>query len=43
LNGKTVYKVVLGAFSSRDSAVALMKKMNDRGIKGFPRDLKDLK
>lgn len=42
LNGKTVYKIVLGAFSSRDSAVALMKKMNDRGIKGFPRNLADL-
>lgn len=42
LNGKTVYKIVLGAFSTRNAAVSLMRRMNDRGIKGFPRNLKDL-
>ena len=43
LNGKTVYKMVVGAFSSRNDAVKLMKRMETKGVKGFPRNLKDLK
>lgn len=43
LNGKTVYKVVVGAFSSRDSAKQLQRRMKDKGVNGFLRNLKDLK
>ncbi len=43
LNGKTVYKVVVGAFFSRDDAKRLQKRMKEKGINGFIRNLKDLK
>lgn len=43
LNGKTVYKMVVGAFNNRSDAVKLMKRMENGGVKGFPRNLKDLK
>lgn len=44
LNGKTVYKMVVGAFNNRDKAVRLMRRMEDeQGIRGFPRNLADLK
>ncbi|MEM1318636.1 MAG: S8 family serine peptidase [Bacteroidota bacterium] len=42
LNGKTVYKVVVGAFSRKADARALQRTMKDNGIDGFIRNLKDL-
>jgi subtilisin family serine protease len=42
LNGKTVYKVVVGAFSSINNAKLLQTKMNAAGVNGFVRNLKDL-
>jgi len=43
LDGRTVYKIVVGAFSSKTAAQALQKGMLDKGVKGFLRALKDLK
>lgn len=43
LNGKTVYKIVVGAFSSRSQAATLQKKMKEKGVSGFIRNLKDMK
>ncbi len=43
LNGKTVYKVVVGAYSRIADARSLHKKMTQRGVNGFVRNLKDLK
>ncbi|MFK7932161.1 MAG: S8 family serine peptidase [Saprospiraceae bacterium] len=44
INGKTVYKMVVGDFNNRDKAVKLMKRMeSEQGIRGFPRNLADLK
>ncbi len=43
LNGKTVYKVVVGAFSNRNNAKLLQQKMKAAGVNGFLRNLKDLK
>ncbi len=42
LKGKTVYKVVVGVFSSKDDAVNLFNRMKNAGINGFPRNLEDL-
>ncbi len=42
LNGKTVYKIVVGDFSTRSQAVALQQKMKDTGVKGFIRNLEDM-
>ncbi|MCI5083890.1 MAG: S8 family serine peptidase [Saprospiraceae bacterium] len=42
LNGKTVYKVVVGAFNNKSDAVSLFHKMERAGVKGFPRNLEDL-
>ena len=42
LNGKTVYKVVVGAYSSKSQAQSLQKRMKDAGQGGFLRNLKDL-
>ena len=42
LKGQTVYKVVVGAFATRDESVKLFQRMKDAGINGFPRNLKDL-
>lgn len=42
LNGKTVYKIVVGAFDSKNSAKSLAKRMKNAGVKGFIRNLKDL-
>lgn len=42
LKGKTVYKVVVGAFDSRSQAQSLQKRMKDAGQGGFLRNLKDL-
>ncbi len=43
LEGKTVYKVVIGAFDTRDEAVKLFQRVKDAGLNGFPRNLADLK
>ena len=43
LNGKTVYKIVVGAFAKRKEAVSLQKKMKAQGVNGFIRALKDMK
>lgn len=43
LNGKTVYKVVVGAYSSRNNAKLLQQQMKAAGVNGFIRNLKDLK
>ena len=42
LNGRTVYKVVVGAYSSKSQAQQLQKRMKDAGQGGFLRNLKDL-
>lgn len=42
LKGRTVYKVVLGAYSSKSQAQKLQKRMKDAGQGGFLRNLKDL-
>lgn len=43
LNGKTVYKVVVGAFKTKTAAQKLFTKMKNQGVNGFLRNLKDLK
>jgi len=43
LNGKTVYKIVVGAFPKKSDAQSLQKKMKEKGFNGFLRNLKDLK
>ncbi|MEM8906486.1 MAG: S8 family serine peptidase [Bacteroidota bacterium] len=43
LNGKTVYKMVVGAFPRKTQASALLKKMKAKNIKGFIRNLADMK
>ncbi|MDX1939554.1 MAG: S8 family serine peptidase [Saprospiraceae bacterium] len=42
LDGKTVYKVVVGAFNNSNDAKTLQQKMEAAGVKGFARNLKDL-
>lgn len=42
LDGKTVYKVVVGAFDNADEAKRLLQRMQDGGVNGFARNLKDL-
>ncbi len=42
LEGKTVYKVVIGAFNNSNDAKQLQQRMEAAGIKGFARNLKDL-
>jgi hypothetical protein len=42
LNGKTVYKIVVGAFSDKKDAERLMGIMKQVNVKGFLRNLKDL-
>ena len=42
LGGKTVYKIVVGAFANRSDASSLYIKMKDDGLNGFVRNLKDL-
>lgn len=43
LNGKTVYKIVVGAFSRKTQAVSLQVKMKRSGVNGFIRAIKDLR
>ncbi len=43
LKGKTVYKVVVGAYNSKDEASRLFQRMKNAGVNGFPRNLADLK
>ena len=42
LNGKTVYKIVVGVFDNRTAAANLQTQMRNRGVNGFVRNLKDL-
>ncbi len=42
LNGKTVYKIVVGAFEDKDDARTLLSRVKDQGINGFVRAIKDL-
>lgn len=42
LNGKTVYKVVVGAFNTPDEASRLQKRMKDAGVGGFAKNLAEL-
>ena len=42
LNGKTVYKVVVGAFDSQSAARELLKRVKNAGISSFLRNIKDL-
>ena len=39
--GKTVYKVILGAYSNREEARSLLQRLNQAGIEGFLRGLSD--
>lgn len=43
LNGKTVYKIVVGAFGRKTDAQKLFSRMKREGVDGFLRNLKDLK
>ncbi len=43
LDGRTVYKIVVGAFSRKADAQALQKRMLAKDVKGFIRAIKDLK
>lgn len=43
LNGKTVYKVVVGNYKERSKAKSLLKEMKAKGVNGFLRNLEDLK
>ncbi|HMP14480.1 MAG TPA: S8 family serine peptidase [Saprospiraceae bacterium] len=42
LEGKTVYKVVVGAFADVNAARALQQRMEAAGVKGFARHFKDV-
>ncbi|MEZ4960029.1 MAG: S8 family serine peptidase [Saprospiraceae bacterium] len=42
LNGKTVYKLLLGTFSNKTDASNLLKKIKAAGVDGFVKDLKEL-
>jgi len=42
LNGKTVYKIVIGAFSDKKDAKTLLNRVKGQGINGFVRAIKDL-
>ncbi|MEM9848646.1 MAG: S8 family serine peptidase [Bacteroidota bacterium] len=42
VDGRTVYKMVIGAFANIDEARALEQRMEANGVKGFLRNLKDL-
>ncbi|MBI1226393.1 MAG: S8 family serine peptidase [Bacteroidetes bacterium] len=42
LNGKTVYKVLVGAFEKSADATTLQKAMKAQGVDGFVKDLKGL-
>lgn len=42
LGGKTVYKMVVGAFSDKAKADQLAQRMKTGGVNGFARQLKDL-
>lgn len=41
-NGRTVYKIVVGAHDSRNDASSLLARMSARGVNGFVRNLADL-
>ncbi len=41
-SGKTVYKVIAGAYPSSSDAIALQDKMQRNGINGFVRNLEDV-
>ena len=40
LNGKTVYKVIVGAYPNKRDATSLQKEMKQAGIDGFIKNLK---
>ena len=40
LNGKTVYKVIVGAFPNKKDATSLLKDMKAAGVDGFVKNLK---
>ncbi len=42
LNGKTVYKVLVGAYTNKVDVTNLQKKMKAAGVDGFVKDLKEL-
>ena len=42
LNGKTVYKIVVGAYSDKNDAKTLLSRIKKKGINGFVRAIKDL-
>lgn len=42
LGGKTVYKVIIGAFVGQDECLRLQKRMKDAGVNGFPKNLAEL-
>ena len=43
LNGKTVYKVIVGAFPNKQDAVSLKKDMKAAGVDGFLKNFKSFK
>ena len=42
MNGRTVYKVVIGAFNNRRKAERLQEEMRTKGVRGFVRSLESL-
>lgn len=42
LGGKTVYKVIVGAFATQDECLRLQKRMKDAGVNGFAKNLAEL-
>lgn len=41
-NGRTVYKIIVGAYANRNDASNLLTRMKARGVNGFLRNLQDL-
>jgi cell division protein FtsN len=42
LDGRTVYKVIVGDFDNANDAKRLLQRMQDAGLDGFARNLSDL-
>ena len=42
LEGRTVYKIVVGTFSKKSDASSLLRKMKENDQNGFVRAIKDL-
>lgn len=43
MNGKTVYKVLVGSFDSRNEAISFQQQLGHQGIEGFTKDLSTMR